>query len=179
MPSIGAAEIVIILVIALLVFGPKRLPEMGRSIGRSVREFKKAADQARSEFGVDEIEREIKGVKKSINDVRGDLKVDLDAETAKPSTAAAAAGAATAAAGGTAEAVTADAGNADETQTANGAPQAASASPDAVPDGAPPDDDADEVLVGDVVDDEADDRQAQPVASDGQRPATDTRPRGD
>ena len=33
MPNIGAAEIVIILVLALLVFGPKRLPEMGRSLG--------------------------------------------------------------------------------------------------------------------------------------------------
>ena len=36
---IGPGEIVILLVVALLVFGPKRLPEMGRSIGKGMREF--------------------------------------------------------------------------------------------------------------------------------------------
>ncbi len=40
MPGIGPLEIVVVLVIALLVFGPKRLPEMGRSVGHGLREFK-------------------------------------------------------------------------------------------------------------------------------------------
>jgi sec-independent protein translocase protein TatA len=40
MPSIGPQEIVIVLVIALLVLGPKRLPEAGKSLGRGIREFK-------------------------------------------------------------------------------------------------------------------------------------------
>jgi TatA/E family protein of Tat protein translocase len=93
MPNIGAAEIVIILVIALLVFGPKRLPEMGRSLGRGVREFKKASDTARKEFGVDEIEREIKDVKTTLGDVKGGLKVDIDAELSKSRPAAGAAAA--------------------------------------------------------------------------------------
>ena len=38
--SLGPAEILVILVIALLVFGPNRLPEVGRQVGRAVREFR-------------------------------------------------------------------------------------------------------------------------------------------
>ena len=47
MPSIGPMELVIVLVIALLVLGPKRLPDAGRSLGRGLREFKDAITPAR------------------------------------------------------------------------------------------------------------------------------------
>jgi sec-independent protein translocase protein TatA len=40
MPEIGISGLIIILVVALLIFGPKRLPEIGRSLGRGMREFK-------------------------------------------------------------------------------------------------------------------------------------------
>jgi sec-independent protein translocase protein TatA len=40
MPNIGPMEMVIVLVIALLVLGPKRLPAAGRSLGHAIREFK-------------------------------------------------------------------------------------------------------------------------------------------
>jgi sec-independent protein translocase protein TatA len=40
MPTPGPLEIIIILVIVLLIFGPKRLPDLGRSLGRGMREFK-------------------------------------------------------------------------------------------------------------------------------------------
>jgi sec-independent protein translocase protein TatA len=40
MPEIGITGLIVILVVALLVFGPKRLPEIGRSLGRGMREFK-------------------------------------------------------------------------------------------------------------------------------------------
>ena len=40
MPNIGPVEIIIVLFIVLVIFGPKRLPELGRSMGRGMREFK-------------------------------------------------------------------------------------------------------------------------------------------
>ena len=40
MPNIGPLEIGIILVIVLIIFGPKKLPDLGRSLGSSIREFK-------------------------------------------------------------------------------------------------------------------------------------------
>ncbi len=43
MPNIGAPELIIILVIALLILGPGKLPEVGASIGKSIREFRKAS----------------------------------------------------------------------------------------------------------------------------------------
>jgi sec-independent protein translocase protein TatA len=42
MPSIGPLELVVVLIIALVVLGPKRLPDAGRSVGRGLREFKDA-----------------------------------------------------------------------------------------------------------------------------------------
>jgi TatA/E family protein of Tat protein translocase len=46
--SIGMPELVIILVIALIIFGPRKLPELGRSLGKSIGEFKKASNELRS-----------------------------------------------------------------------------------------------------------------------------------
>jgi sec-independent protein translocase protein TatA len=46
--SIGMPELIIILVIALIIFGPRKLPELGRSLGRSLGEFKKASNELRS-----------------------------------------------------------------------------------------------------------------------------------
>ena len=40
MPNIGPLEITIVLIIVLVIFGPKRLPDLGRSLGRGMREFK-------------------------------------------------------------------------------------------------------------------------------------------
>jgi sec-independent protein translocase protein TatA len=58
MGPIGFPELVIILVVALIVFGPRKLPELGRSLGKSLSEFKRASNELRStleeEIRVDE-----------------------------------------------------------------------------------------------------------------------------
>ena len=46
--SIGIPELLIILTIALVVFGPRKLPELGRSLGRSLNEFKRASNELRN-----------------------------------------------------------------------------------------------------------------------------------
>jgi sec-independent protein translocase protein TatA len=40
MPNVGPLEIAVVLIIVLIIFGPKRLPELGQSMGRGIREFK-------------------------------------------------------------------------------------------------------------------------------------------
>ena len=52
--SIGMPELIVIFVIALVVFGPRRLPELGRSLGRTIAEFKRATSELQST-----LEREI------------------------------------------------------------------------------------------------------------------------
>jgi len=46
--SIGMPELMIILVIALIIFGPRKLPELGRSLGRSLSEFKRASNELKN-----------------------------------------------------------------------------------------------------------------------------------
>ncbi len=43
--NIGAPELIILLVLALIIFGPGKLPEVGQALGRTVREFRNASDQ--------------------------------------------------------------------------------------------------------------------------------------
>ncbi len=50
MPSLGPAEILVILVVALLVFGPNKMPEIGRQLARGVREFRKVQQHLSSEL---------------------------------------------------------------------------------------------------------------------------------
>jgi sec-independent protein translocase protein TatA len=53
--SIGMPELIIILVIALIIFGPRKLPELGKSLGRSLNEFKRASQDLQNT-----LEQEIK-----------------------------------------------------------------------------------------------------------------------
>ena len=60
MGGIGGIEIFIILVVALVIFGPQKLPEMGRSLGKAIREFKSAGTEIQDELtkAADEIDKE-------------------------------------------------------------------------------------------------------------------------
>ncbi len=51
-PAMGMPEMLVIMVVILLLFGSKRLPELARGIGKSIREFKKAADDVRKEIDI-------------------------------------------------------------------------------------------------------------------------------
>ena len=46
--SIGMPELIVIFVIALIIFGPRKLPELGKSLGRSIAEFKRASNELRN-----------------------------------------------------------------------------------------------------------------------------------
>jgi len=48
MGTIGVPELIIIFVVALLVFGPRKLPELGRSLGKGLAEFRRASNELRS-----------------------------------------------------------------------------------------------------------------------------------
>lgn len=65
----GWSELVLLLVLALLLFGPKRLPEIAEAMGKSIRKFKRATSDATRE------------VKKELEDVDEDLKDDTKGES--------------------------------------------------------------------------------------------------
>jgi sec-independent protein translocase protein TatA len=89
--NIGPTELIVILVIALIVFGPKRLPEIGRTMGKSLRELRKATDDIKGTFtgSLDDIEDEWDDPPK-IQPPSADAAVAASAEAkAEPSSVAA------------------------------------------------------------------------------------------
>jgi sec-independent protein translocase protein TatA len=81
--SIGMPELVIILVIALIIFGPRKLPELGRSLGKSIGEFKKASNELRSTL---EEEIRLEEQKDSRAAVRAEQNSAIAAASAMPPT---------------------------------------------------------------------------------------------
>ena len=66
--GIGVPELILILVVGLIVFGPGKLPEMGRALGKSIKEFKSANNEppqdARAEINVTEEAKQLEGGEK-------------------------------------------------------------------------------------------------------------------
>src|SRR5215469_18377406 len=65
MGPVGFQEMVVIFVIALLIFGPKKLPELGRTLGKAMTEFRRASSELRSTF-----DREMKNLEQEIEPVK-------------------------------------------------------------------------------------------------------------
>ena len=59
--NVGPTELIVILLIALIVFGPKRLPEVGRTVGKSLREFRKASQDLRDELNLNLDDEDLPG----------------------------------------------------------------------------------------------------------------------
>jgi len=68
-PHIGVPELIIILVVALVIFGPKRLPEVGRSLGKTINEFRRSSREMVGDVtsSVQDVKREIESVKESVS----------------------------------------------------------------------------------------------------------------
>ena len=67
--GIGMPEMILILAIALIVIGPKKLPDLAKSLGRAMNEFKKATREIKESM---DIEEDLKDVKKSLDDLNAD-----------------------------------------------------------------------------------------------------------
>ena len=86
----------LIFVIALLVFGPKKLPEIGRSVGKAIREFKKTTDEIKGRIeeeieaselkdirkdiqsGVDDLKTSVKGLTSGVTDIKNEIQKDIE-----------------------------------------------------------------------------------------------------
>lgn len=72
MPSLGMQEIIVIFVIALIVFGPRKLPELGKTIGKGLAEFKKASNELKQTW---EDEVKLDKEKESISEIVKDATI--------------------------------------------------------------------------------------------------------
>ena len=73
--GIGMPEMLLILAIALIVIGPKKLPDLAKSLGRAMREFKKATNELKETMHID---GELSEVKKAFDDINDDVKNAVD-----------------------------------------------------------------------------------------------------
>lgn len=78
--SLGAPELLFIMGLALLIFGPSKLPELGRTMGKAMAEFRKAATDFKRTLNAEALEREMREVdpRRAVNDTLAKAKKDLD-----------------------------------------------------------------------------------------------------
>ena len=76
--GIGMPELIVILAIALIVIGPKKLPDLAKSLGRAMREFKKATSEFKESIEIDDEIKELKDAKKSFDDLSDEVRESMD-----------------------------------------------------------------------------------------------------
>jgi len=81
--GIGMPELIIILVIALIVIGPSKLPDLAKALGKGLAEFRKATQEIKESLDVEEVEEELKEAKEDLVDSISGLDKPLDMEPPK------------------------------------------------------------------------------------------------
>ena len=59
--ALGPSELILIMLIILLLFGSKRLPELARGLGKGMRQFRKALEDVKEEIDINDIDKELRG----------------------------------------------------------------------------------------------------------------------
>ena len=72
--NIGTTEFLVILAIALIFFGPRRLPGIANALGKSLREFRKALNEVKSEIAQADVTRDVAEVRRDIMDVGREIR---------------------------------------------------------------------------------------------------------
>lgn len=82
MGPLSFTEVAIIFFVALLVFGPRKLPEIGRTLGKGLREFRKASDELKHTWTeqMREAEEPIRDIKQTFQDVKTDVEASATLE---------------------------------------------------------------------------------------------------
>ena len=73
--NIGMPELLVIMAIALLIFGPKKLPEVGKSLGKALREFRRTTDEIKEKIEEEIQAEEFRDIKNNIEDLK-DISVE-------------------------------------------------------------------------------------------------------
>lgn len=91
MGQLGLPEILVVVVIALLVFGPDRLPELARQAGKAVAKFRsetsRSIDELKRAADVGDLDRELKAVSRDLREVRSSVGRSLTAGPGRPADA--------------------------------------------------------------------------------------------